>query len=143
MTKMKKLTIEWKHLARDGRTCDRCSDTGDSVREAVNHLNQHCSPKGVKIEFRETRLPASRIKESNAILLNGVPLEKVLKDTKAGQNRCGSCSDLLETETQCRTVSHGDETLEAIPAKLILQAACRVLDCKCSVHSRDCAPAGA
>lgn len=129
---MKTLSIEWKHIDRDGRTCSRCADTGASTRKAVRQLNQRCRTDGVKVKFRETKLPASRIKESNAILLNGVPLEKMLAKTKAGQDRCGSCSDLLETETQCRTVSHNGKTLEAIPSDLIFQAACHVLDCACA-----------
>jgi tartrate dehydratase beta subunit/fumarate hydratase class I family protein len=31
---MKRLEIEWRHLDKEGRTCDRCADTGDEVRRA-------------------------------------------------------------------------------------------------------------
>ena len=135
--KQKTLTIEWKHLARDGRTCERCGETGAAVREAVRHLKQHCRPQGVKIELRETKLPKSRLAESNVLLFNGVPLEQLIAGAKTGKNQCGSCSDLLGTETQCRTVQHGGRTLEAIPSRLILQAACRSLDCACGKRGAD------
>jgi hypothetical protein len=91
-------------------------------------MNRHCRPQGVKVQFHETKLPASRVEESNVMLLNRVALEQVLGNAKAGRNRCGSCSELLETETQCRSVSHGGETLEAIPSQLMLRAACSALD---------------
>ena len=130
-TKLKNLTIEWKHLDRGGRTCDRCSDTGYAVRQALKQVKERCRPSGVSLKFLETKLPPSRLKESNAILFNGVPLEKVLTDAQAAESRCSSCSDLLATETQCRTVAHGGKTHEAIPSDLIFQAACHFLGCDC------------
>ena len=130
-TKIKDLTIEWKHLDRDGRTCDRCGDTGQAVRQALELLEHRCRPQGVTLQFLDTKLPPGRTKESNAILFNGVPLEKVLTNAHTSENRCGSCSDLLETETQCRTMSHDGKTHEAIPSELIFQAACHFLGCQC------------
>ena len=132
---MKTLTIEWKHLDRDGDTCDRCGDTGRTLRKTVRFMRRHCRPCGVAIKLIETKLPARRLKESNMILFNGVPLETALGDAKESASTCGSCSTLVGQASQCRTVRRGSKTYEAIPEKLIREAACRVADCECPVEA--------
>ena len=128
---MKTLTIEWKHLEQDGLTCTRCGDTGRSLRSAVRAMRRQCRPCGIDIKFTETKLPARRLKESNAILFNGVPLETALGDAKVRANECGSCSTLVGEASQCRAVRRGGKTYEAIPEELIREAACRVAGCEC------------
>lgn len=126
---MKTLTIEWKHLDRDGDTCDRCGNTGRTLRKTVSALRRQCRPCGVAIKLIETKLPARRLQESNAILFNGVPLEIALGDAKVRESDCGSCATLLGQASQCRAVERRGKTYEAIPEKLIREAACRVADC--------------
>lgn len=126
---MKTLTIEWKHLEMDGATCVRCRDTGKTLAEVVGELTRECREAGVKVVFRETVLGTDRIRESNQILFNGVPLTDLLPDTAAGENTCQSCCDLLGQETSCRTVESGGTTYEAIPESLIRAAACRAAGC--------------
>jgi len=43
---MKTLTIEWKHLDKEGATCVRCSDTGKTLAEVVKDLSREW--KGVE-----------------------------------------------------------------------------------------------
>ncbi len=126
---MKTLTIEWKHLEMDGATCVRCRDTGKTLAEVVGELTRECREAGVQVVFRETVLGTNRIRESNQILFNGVPLTDLLPDTVAGENMCQSCCDLLGQETSCRTVESGGTTYEAIPESLIRAAACRAAGC--------------
>lgn len=126
---MKTLTIEWKHLDMDGATCVRCRDTGKTLAEVVGELANECREAGVQVVFRETALGADRIRESNEILFNGVPLEDLLPGAVAGENACQSCCDLLGQETSCRTVESGGTTYEAIPESLIRAAACRAAGC--------------
>ena len=128
---MKTLTIEWKHLEKDGLTCTRCGDTGRSLRSAVRAMRRRCRPCGVAIQFIETKLPARRLKESNTILFNGVPLETALGDAKVRANDCGSCSTLVGEAAQCRAVQRRGKTYEAIPEDMIWEAACRVAGCEC------------
>lgn len=132
---MKTLTIEWKHLDRDGNTCDRCGDTGRTLRKTVRTMRRRCRPCGVAIKLIETRLPARRLKESNMILFNGVPLETALGDAMVRKNDCGSCSTLVGQAAQCRAVQRRGKTFEAIPDKLIQEAACRVANCDCPLDA--------
>jgi hypothetical protein len=126
---MKTLEIEWRHLDKDGRTCLRCSDTLQSLRQVIARLAAECAPRGVSISYRETKLPLEQLSQSNLILFNGVPLESVLPDAAASENECQSCGDLCGQPSFCRTVTVGDRTFEAIPATVIRQAACIVAQC--------------
>ncbi len=125
---MKKLIIEWRHLESQGRTCDRCSDTGEAVREVVAALKAELADQGVAVSFFETKLGEDRIPESNQLRFNGALLEDLLPEARAGESSCCSCTELLGVETSCRTVESGTETHEAIPAELIRQAARRAAD---------------
>jgi hypothetical protein len=131
---MKTLTIEWKHLDRDGTTCDRCADTGRTLRKAVRELNRNCRRCSVRFRLKETRLTGKRIVESNAIHIGGRPLESLLRGVKARETACGSCSELLGKPTSCRALRKGGRDLEAVPSKWIRQAACRAAGCECPAH---------
>ena len=126
---LKTLTIEWKHLDREGRTCDRCGDTGTSLRHAVRRLRRCMEPRGIAVRLVETRLPAARLEESNMILFNNVPLEGILNDARVSDSDCPSCGELLGAPTRCRTIERDGKTHEAIPESLICAAACRVTGC--------------
>jgi hypothetical protein len=126
---MTTLEIEWRHLEKDGRTCLRCSDTLQSLRQVVSQLAVECAPRGVRIEYRETKLPLEQLPQSNLVLFNGVPLEAVLPDASASENECQSCGDLCGQPSLCRTVSVAGHTFEAIPVTLIRQAACIAAQC--------------
>ena len=119
---MRELTIEWRHYDKEGTTCDRCAATGTSVTAVVEALTEELAAKGIDVIFTETKLPAELMAESNLILLNGVPLDKVLENAAANENHCTSCSCLTGTATSCRTVIHDGKTYEEIPAELIRQA---------------------
>jgi len=119
---MKNLEIEWRHLDKDGKTCDRCSDTGETVRRVYIDLSKELKPSGWEVTLKETLLSENEIAGSNIILLNGSPLEKILPNAKKSENCCVSCGELLGSPTQCRTIQHKGQIYEAIPASLILEA---------------------
>lgn len=112
---MKKIVVEWKHFDKNGATCERCSQTGKNLEQALF---------GLPVEFIETKLPESRMAESNQILIDGVLLEVLIHGAKAGENSCGSCGDLIGNPgyCHCRTVNQGKEIHESIPISLIKQA---------------------
>ncbi len=127
---MKSVTIEWRHLDVDGDTCDRCGDTGVEVRRAVEQLNDECAPAGYRFDLAETRLAADALADSNAILIDGQPLESLLPNGTAGSSECTSCAGLIAAESaSCRTVEVDGDRFERVPAELIRDAACRLLDC--------------
>ena len=126
---MQTIVIEWLHLEVGGATCERCGDTGQELRQAVERLQAECAPRGVEILFRETRLNPRQINQSNTILINGVPLEQILPQAHASTSCCPSCSDLTGQAEQCRTLVHLGQTFETIPQDLVRQAVCKVAGC--------------
>ena len=96
---MKKLRLEWRHYAKVGATCERCSSTGTTISELLNELAGELKAKGITVTFIETLLPEEAMAQSNLILLNGVPIEDVLEDARASENSCQSCSCLTGTDT--------------------------------------------
>lgn len=125
---MKHLEIEWRHLDKDGKTCDRCSETGETVRAAYADLVEELEPKGWEVALKETLLTDQEISESNSIYMNGVALETLLPDTRASENCCASCGEILGAPTMCRTLERDCQTFETIPAAVIVEAAHRFIE---------------
>ncbi len=121
---MKKIIIEWKHFDKQGKTCDRCSQTRLNLKEVIRQLKKEYLKEGIQIEFQETKLSESRMAESNQILIDGEFIENLLPNSKAGKNYCGSCSDLINDPKgcHCRTIVKENNIYEAIPIDLIKQA---------------------
>ena len=92
-------------------------------------LRTELAAQGVQVTFAETPLARDQVAESNLLLFNSVPLEQLLAgpEAKASESHCGSCSALLEQETDCRAVEYDGQVYEAIPAPLIRQAALAAL----------------
>lgn len=126
---MKTHLIEWKRVTGQGRTCERCDDTGNSLRELIHELNTGCSGQGRRFRLKTTRLPKARLAESNSILIDGWPLEQIVPGVSVTQTDCPSCGDLIGTDAQCRALVTDGRTHEAVPAELIRKAVCQVADC--------------
>lgn len=126
---MKNITIEWRHLEVDGSTCERCGNTGDEVKKAVDALNRECAPHDVSFTLQETPLSADSLEESNAILINGQYLETLLPQAERSDSECCSCGDLVGEAVECRTVEFNGQSHETIPADLIRTAACEAAGC--------------
>jgi hypothetical protein len=132
---MKTLNIEWKHVNLGGQTCDRCGDTGETLRDVIAELNNSCCGECTRIELRETKLDRDGVPESNFILIDGRPLESILPDARVKTSGCDSCGELLGEPTDCRALETGGMTHEAIPAGLIRAALCKAAEC-CDAESR-------
>lgn len=126
---MDMIVVEWFHLDVAGATCHRCGDTGAELRRVVAELQQECAAKGVEVVYRETLLGPADIGRSNAILVNGVPLEEILPQTVAATSCCSSCGDLTGRDEQCRTLVRFGQEYETIPGELIREAICRTAGC--------------
>ena len=119
---MKTHTIEWKHLDRNGRTCDRCGETGANLRATIRKLNTSYRSRGLRFRLKETRLTPERLAESNTILIDGRPLESILPATRAISTECGSCGELTGQPSECRALSHNGTIDETISPELIRHA---------------------
>jgi hypothetical protein len=121
--------IEWKRLVKQGRTCDRCNDTGATLRQVIRELNTRCARGRVRFRLKTTRLPVSRLEESNVILVDGRPLERIVPGARRVETDCPSCGELTGTPTKCRALAVKGQTHESLPAELIRAAICRMADC--------------
>ena len=127
---MKTLKIEWRHLDKEGNTCIRCSDTGETLQKVVAELAEECKPYGWDIKFIETKLTVKEISESNIILINDKPIEKILPNAAVGESHCQSCCELTgNSSTSCRTIEFERKAYESIPSYLIRQAVCTITQC--------------
>lgn len=126
---MKTVTVEWRHLEKEGETCDRCDATGQDVRKLVQRLQKECRSKGVEILFLETKLSETEIEQSNLILINNRPIETLLPLTTVSESPCCSCGELTGKEESCRTIIRHGRVHEAVPREFIREAICRVAGC--------------
>jgi len=131
----KNLEIEWRHLEKEGKTCERCADTGRELRIALERLVEDLEPQGWRVSLKETLLSDAQLQESNSIYLNGLPIEALLPQTSKSENCCASCGDLLGFPVLCRTLERNGQTFEAIPAAMIVEAARRLIETRTKERS--------
>ncbi len=118
---MKPLVVEWRRLAVEGETCERCGKTGAHVRAAVEAMGPVLAAQGITLELREVELPPEEIEHSNEVLVDGTPIEQLIGGTTAASD-CPSCGDLVGAPCSCRTVKVGGEEHEELPEALIAAA---------------------
>ena len=104
---MKTLEIEWKYLDVEGKTCARCTETGEALQEAIGKITDECNLLGWEVKFTETKLTSKNISDSNVILFNGKPIEALLPKARASESHCESCSEITGKSSSCRAVEFG------------------------------------
>ncbi|MFO7556674.1 MAG: DUF2703 domain-containing protein [Desulfobacterales bacterium] len=119
---MKTLTIRWQRLVNEsGQTCTRCGETGVTVKTAFDKLKKTLAELDIKVELEKETLDFSIFTkdplQSNRIWIGGRPLEEWIGATVGKSTCCDVCGD-----SECRTISTGQNTFEAIPEDLIIRA---------------------
>ena len=119
---MKKLIIQWQRLLDDrDQTCPRCSETGETVQTGVAKLKGALAELGIEVELIQSALDFSTFfnnpLQSNSILINGKLLEEWLGGKTGKSKCCDVCGD-----SDCRTISFGENTFESIPENLVIKA---------------------
>lgn len=119
---MNVLQIRWQRLLDEkGRTCVRCGTTETTVEEAVNKLKGSLRGLGIDVALEKSAISPSEFSkdtlQSNRIWINGIPIEEWLSATSGQSKCCTVCG-----ESDCRTVTVGGKTYEAIPSELIVKA---------------------
>ena len=119
---MKKLIIRWQRLVNEtGQTCPRCGDTGGAIEKAFNKLKKSFAKLNIEVELMKETLDLSIFTkdplQSNRIWIGGKPLEEWIGATVGKSQCCDVCGD-----SECRTISIGQNTFETIPENLIIRA---------------------
>jgi hypothetical protein len=120
---MKTIPIVWQRLVDEqGQTCPRCRATEQELHKAMRFLTKALLPLGIVFSLETRTLDRQEFDqdplESNRLWVDHKPLEKWLKADTGASPCSGACGD-----AECRTLTVEGETLETIPAELIIKAA--------------------
>ena len=123
------LVVEWRHIGRDiENTCERCGETGRTVIDVVEQIRPILEEEGIAVRVVETALENEAIAESNSILFNGEPLEKLIEGMEVTTTPCASCACITgQDNAECRAIEYNGERYESIPPELIARAALKAL----------------
>lgn len=119
---MKKMTIQWQRLLDDkNQTCPRCNDTGETVKTGALKLKNALAMLDIEVELLQKGMDFSAFAnnplQSNTILINGKLLEEWIGGETGKSKCCDVCGD-----SDCRTISFGENTFESIPENVIIKA---------------------
>ena len=115
------LKIEF--LYYDKTACKRCASTDKSVKLTMKELKEVMKESKTKIEFKEKRLPKSKIHLSPTILINGKDIEKILnKNSALKSNLCSDCCQLAGRFVNCRTFTYKGKKYDYISKEMIKDA---------------------
>lgn len=118
---MTTLTISWQRLVDSGKTCPRCGDTGEEVRQAAATLTSVLAPLGIAVTFRDSAISLADFEkaplESNRVVINGRSVE----DWLGGDTGQSPCCDVCGPN-ECRTVTVDGTSYETVPADLVIRA---------------------
>jgi hypothetical protein len=122
-----RILLEWRHLDLGQSFCGHCSDTGVNLWEVITNLGQEHLLDDVELELENTILPPEQFEESNIVLINGVPVEKIL-GAEVTFPGCTSCQDLNGEACHIHRAAPGRENVfKAIPAEILRAAILKVL----------------
>jgi len=115
--------LKVEFLYYDKTTCRRCISTDRSVKLTLKELEKTMKNTKVKIDFKEKKLPKSKICLSPSILINGKDVEKLVnKNSKLKSNACSDCCQSTGRSVNCRTFSYRDRSYDYIPKEMIMEA---------------------
>lgn len=123
---MKKLRVEFRYFDRE--SCSRCKVTDGNVAETIRNLRGALAEEGVKVELKTTKLPASRLGESNSVLVNGVDAEEIVSGkTSPRSTACRGCGSLINGRCDCRAYIYRGQKHRCIPKAMIREAIRKVM----------------
>ncbi len=113
--------VELEYLVVDGQTCDRCGDTREGVRAAVDDARRLLASEAVTLELVERELEPLQLADSNRVLVNGVSAEEWLGGASI-MSDCPSCGELLGGFACCREIEVGGVRTEAVGRDVVFDA---------------------
>lgn len=131
----KKVVVEYLYL--DLQTCDRCIGTDNVLDEVMLTLTPALELAGYEVEYNKVKMETAKLAKqyqflsSPTIRVNGRDICQAVLE-----NSCGCCSEISETDVDCRVFEYNGETYEVPPkemlAEAILQAVFRQPEPGCS-----------
>lgn len=91
-------------------------------------MREALAESGVGFELKTTKLPASRLGESNSVLINGKDIETLVNKRKGSRyTACRGCSTLISGPCDCRAYTHRGKKYTHVPKAMIRMAIKEIL----------------
>lgn len=110
----KKVLVEYLYL--DLKTCDRCMGTDDVLEEVMATLTPALELAGYTVKYCKTEITTAELAmqyeflSSPTIRVNGQDICQTVSETS-----CGCCSEISDTDVDCRVFEYDGETFEVPP----------------------------
>lgn len=115
--------LKLEFLYYDKTACKRCISTDRSVKLTLKGLKKALKNTGLKVDFKERRLPESKTALSPSVLINGKDVEKIVNEnSKPKTNACSDCCRLAGHSVKCRTFNYKGGIYDYIPSGMIMEA---------------------
>lgn len=117
----KKVLVEYLYL--DLKRCDRCIGTDSVLDEVMMVLTPSLQLAGFKVDYKKVEVESAELAiqfqflSSPTIRINGKDIIQSVQE-----NSCGCCSEISNSEVDCRVFEYSGETYE-VPPKEMLAAA--------------------
>lgn len=123
---IRRMNVEFRYFDRS--TCSRCKATGRNAEKAIERLRETLAGAGVSVRLKTKKLPASRLGESNSVLINGTDIEALAGGKKDRRfTSCKGCSTLAKCQCDCRAYSYRGKKYPFIPKAMIREAVKKAL----------------
>lgn len=117
----RKLRVEFRYFDRSTRS--RCKTTDKNAEKVIKDLHGVLRESGIEVELKVTKLPASRLAESNSILVNGKDIETLIYGkSDARESPCRGCGTLLDNPCNCRAYNYRGRKYRFIPRAMMREA---------------------
>ncbi len=122
----KKVLVDYLFL--DINTCDRCIGTDVVLDEVVKILTPAFSLAGYEVVYNKIEMATAEIAikhhfiSSPTIRVNGNDICQ-----SVAENSCGCCSEISESDVDCRVFEYNGETYEVPPKEMLAEAILRIV----------------
>jgi hypothetical protein len=117
----KKVIVEYLYL--DLETCKRCVGTDEVLEEVLKTLTPTLELAGYIIKYIKVEMMTAEIAiqygflSSPTIRVNGQDICQTVAETS-----CGCCSEISNTDVDCRVFEYNGETYEVPPKEMLAEA---------------------
>lgn len=117
----KKVVVEYFYL--DLQTCERCIGTDSVLDEVMRVLTPALELAGFDVEYNKTEIKTvdmaiqHQFVSSPTIRVNGQDICKSI-----AENSCGCCSDISNTDVECRVFEYNGKTYEIPPKEMLAES---------------------
>lgn len=122
----KKINVEYLYL--DRQTCARCIGTDSILDEVMLALTPALKLAGFTIDYKKIEMKTAAIaiqhqfRSSPTIRVNGHDICKSI-----AENSCGCCSEISNTDVECRVFEYNGETFEVPPKEMLAEGILKFL----------------